>query len=72
MGCSPLEPSAGLKEPCILRKKINFALVFLPTPVDQEANLRFPIPESLKKQSVSYTAIIFILFLTLRCGLFPG
>ena len=67
MGCSPLEPSAGLKEPCTLRKKIKFfALVFCRHLSTRGANLRFSpwTPES------QYAACLFCFSVTrhMRCG----
>ncbi len=35
---APDTPSAGLKEPCTLRKKFNFLRLFFVEPVDQGAN----------------------------------
>ncbi len=58
MGCSPLEPSAGLKEPCTLRKKSFLRSFFIDTCRPGGNPLFFPLaPESLKKTvNVSYTA----------------
>ncbi len=59
MGCSPLEPSAGLKEPCTLRKKFNFLRSFFIDACRPGGKPPFfpldpQIPE--KTANISYTA----------------